>query len=151
MDIKLKVTRENEDGSADAVVEYDDEGLIVLIQYGTVAMLKEAIEQENQKMGKKKDLKKRIELEDAIQGMYNIHEDLTVLYEHHANNTMTEDELSNTLLGLANITRMKCERLWDRYISYEQLDKYATKEMKQRRQEIMDEWDLDDNDPDGRC
>jgi len=150
MEIKLRITRENEDGSADAIVDYDDEGQIVLIQYGVVAMLKEAIEQEKQ-MGKKKDLKKRIELEDAIQGMYNIHEDLTVLYEHHANNTMTEDELSNTLLGLANMVRMKCERLWDRYISYEQLDKYATKEMKQRRQEIMDEWDLDGNDPDGRC
>jgi len=150
MEIKLRITRENEDGSADAVVDYDDEGLIVLIQYGTVAILKEAIEQEKQ-MGKKKDLKKRIELEDAIQGMYNIHEDLTVLYEHHANNAMTEDELSNTLLGLTNMVRMKCDRLWDRYINHEQLDKYATNEMIERRKRIMEEWNFDDNDPDGRC
>jgi len=150
MEIKLRITRENEDGSADAVVDYDDEGLIVLIQYGTVAILKEAIEQEKQ-MGKKKDLKKRIELEDAIQGMYNIHEDLTVLYEHHANNAITEDELSNTLLGLTNMVRMKCDRLWDRYINHEQLDKYATNEMIERRKRIMEEWNFDDNDPDGRC
>ena len=150
MEIKLRITRENEDGSADAIVDYDDEGQIVLIQYGIVAILKEAIEQEKQ-MGKKKNLKKRIELEDAIQGMYNIHEDLTVLYEHHANNAMTEDELSNTLLGLTNMVRMKCDRLWDRYINHEQLDKYATNEMIERRKRIMEEWNFDDNDPDGRC
>ena len=32
MKIKLKVTRENEDGSADAVVDYDEEGLQTIIQ-----------------------------------------------------------------------------------------------------------------------
>ena len=48
MKITLKITRENEDGSADAVVDYDDEGLQVIIQYGVIAMLKEGMK----KMGK---------------------------------------------------------------------------------------------------
>ena len=43
MDIKLKITRKNEDGSADAVVDYDDEGLVVIIQYGLTAIIKEAL------------------------------------------------------------------------------------------------------------
>jgi len=39
--ITVKVTKENEDGSADAVVDYDEEGLQVIVQYGVIAMLKE--------------------------------------------------------------------------------------------------------------
>ena len=49
MKITVKVTRENEDGSADAQVDFDEEGLQVIVQYGVIAMLKEGMDN----MGKK--------------------------------------------------------------------------------------------------
>lgn len=43
MEIKVKITKENKDGSADAIVRFDKEGLEVLVQWGLIAMLKEGI------------------------------------------------------------------------------------------------------------
>lgn len=43
MDIRVEIVKENEDGSADAEVHFDKEGLEVLVQWGLVAMIKEAI------------------------------------------------------------------------------------------------------------
>jgi hypothetical protein len=43
VEISLKIVKENKDGSADAVVKFDKEGMQTLIQWGLVAMLKEAI------------------------------------------------------------------------------------------------------------
>jgi len=43
MDIKVKIEKENKDGSADAKVSFDKEGLEVLVQWGLVAMLTEAV------------------------------------------------------------------------------------------------------------
>ena len=43
MDIKVKIVKLNKDGSADAEVNFDKEGLETLIQWGLVAMLKEAV------------------------------------------------------------------------------------------------------------
>ena len=42
--ITIKIVHENPDGSADAIVDYDDAGLKLIVQYGIIAMLKEAIE-----------------------------------------------------------------------------------------------------------
>ena len=39
MDIKVKIEKENKDGSADARVSFDKKGLEVLVQWGLVAML----------------------------------------------------------------------------------------------------------------
>lgn len=44
MDIRVEIVRENEDGSADAVVHFDKEGLEVLVQWGLVAMIVKGIE-----------------------------------------------------------------------------------------------------------
>jgi hypothetical protein len=44
MEISVKIIKENKDGSADAVVRYDKKGLEVLVQWGLVAMLTEAID-----------------------------------------------------------------------------------------------------------
>ena len=44
MDISVEITKENKDGSADAVVKFDKEGLEVLVQWGMVAMLTKAID-----------------------------------------------------------------------------------------------------------
>jgi hypothetical protein len=43
MEIAVKITKENKDGSADAVVRFDKAGLETLVQWGLIAMLKEAI------------------------------------------------------------------------------------------------------------
>ena len=43
MDISVKITKENKDGSADAVVRFDKLGLEVLVQWGLIAMLKEGL------------------------------------------------------------------------------------------------------------
>jgi hypothetical protein len=43
MEISVKITKENKDGSADAIVRFDKEGLEVLVQWGLISMLKEAI------------------------------------------------------------------------------------------------------------
>jgi hypothetical protein len=45
MEISVKITKENKDGSADAVVRFDKEGLEVLVQWGLVAMLTKAIDE----------------------------------------------------------------------------------------------------------
>jgi hypothetical protein len=45
MDIKIKIIKENDDGSADALVYFDKEGLEILVQYGMLAMLKQAIDE----------------------------------------------------------------------------------------------------------
>jgi len=43
MEITVKITKENKDGSADAVVRFDKQGLETLVQWGLISMLKEAI------------------------------------------------------------------------------------------------------------
>ena len=43
MDIRIEIVKENEDGSADALVHFDKEGLGMLVQYGIIEMLKQAI------------------------------------------------------------------------------------------------------------
>ena len=45
MEISVKIIKENKDGSADATVRYDKEGLEVLVQWGIVAMLTKAIDE----------------------------------------------------------------------------------------------------------
>ena len=45
MEISVKITKENKDGSADAVVRFDKQGLETLVQWGLIAMLKQAIDE----------------------------------------------------------------------------------------------------------
>jgi hypothetical protein len=45
MDISVKITKENKDGSADAVVRFDKQGLETLVQWGLISMLKQAIDE----------------------------------------------------------------------------------------------------------
>ena len=45
MDIKVKIIKENKDGSANAQVDFDKEGLETLVQWGLVAMLTKAIDE----------------------------------------------------------------------------------------------------------
>ena len=137
--ITLKITRENEDGSADAVVDYDDEGLQVIIQYGVIAMLKEGMK----KMGKKETLKlskrsKQIALEDSINAFYTVIEDIRLLYKTHGDRKlpMDENEIANALLGLETKATMVAYWAENAYEQCFQLNDYASEEAKARRSAI---------------
>jgi hypothetical protein len=43
MGISVKIIKENKDGSADAIVKFDKDGLETLVQWGLISMLKEAL------------------------------------------------------------------------------------------------------------
>jgi hypothetical protein len=43
MNVSVNVIKENEDGSADCLVRFDKEGMELMVQWGLIAMLKEAI------------------------------------------------------------------------------------------------------------
>ena len=151
MKISLKITRKNEDGSADAVVDYDDEGLVVIVQYGVIAMLKEGMKnmKENKNMKKKKvSSEMQTNLEDSIEAFYTLLEDIKLLYKTHGDRKtpMDENEMANALLGL--ITKGEMLTYWatNAYERAFQLNDYASDEAKARRAAIMG-W-VDD---DGRC
>jgi hypothetical protein len=54
VDIKVEIVKENEDGSADALVHFDKEGLAILVQYGIISMLAKAINEFADKKSSKK-------------------------------------------------------------------------------------------------
>jgi len=146
--ISLKVTRENEDGSADAVVDYDEDGLKVIVQYGVIAMLKKGIEE----MGKKKDGKqaKQQKLEDAIEAFHTVIQDIKLLYKTHGDRKlpMTEDEMATAFLGLESKATMVTYWATDAYEQYFEMNDYANEETKARRAALRG-WV--DDDEDGRC
>ena len=45
MAISVKIIKENKDGSANAQVDFDKEGLETLVQWGLVAMLTKAVDE----------------------------------------------------------------------------------------------------------
>jgi hypothetical protein len=66
MEIKLRIIKENKDGSANAMVDFDKEGLEFLVQEGILHILEAYIKQnENAKKGAKlrKKLAKKEELD----------------------------------------------------------------------------------------
>jgi hypothetical protein len=136
MKIQLKVTRKNEDGSADAVVDYDHEGLQIIVQYGVVAMLTEAMDD----MGKKKvnrDL--QMQLEDSINSFYSVIEDIKLLYKTYGDRKtpMSEDEIMNAILGLETKATMVAYWAENAYERCFELNDYASAEAKARRAVIM--------------
>ena len=154
MKIILKVTRENEDGSADAVVDYDDDGLQVIVQYGVVAMLKEGISVRKRNIldRKKKKVLPEMQsnLEDCIQAFYTVIDDIKLLYKTHGDrkSPMDENEMSNALLGLLTKSEMVAYWAENAFEKAFQLNDYASEESKARRAAIMG-WNEEDDD--GRC
>lgn len=57
MNIQIQIVKEHKDGSADALVHFDAEGLGVLVEVGIINVLRQYIEQE--KKGKKNDKKRQ--------------------------------------------------------------------------------------------
>jgi len=142
MKIELEITRKNEDGSADAVVDYDDDGLKVLIQYGVVAMLKEGSMRKRAILDRKKkkvSFEMQSNLEDSIEAFYTLLEDIKLLYKTHGDRKlpMDENEMANALLGLITKGEMLAYWATDSYEKAFQLNDYASDEVKARRSAIM--------------
>ena len=150
MKINLKITRKNEDGSADAVVDYDDDGLKVIVQYGMIAILKERIEKMRKKTIKNKVAKRelQIKLEDSINAFYTVVEDIKLLYKTHGDRKlpMDENEMANALLGLETKAEMVAYWAENAYEQAFQLNDYASEEVKALR----GRFGLNEDD-DGRC
>lgn len=55
MNIQIEIVKENKDGSADALVHFDAEGLSILVEAGIISILRQYIDQEKKttKKGKK--------------------------------------------------------------------------------------------------
>jgi len=154
MKISLKITKRNEDGSADAVVDYDNDGLKVIVQYGVVAMLKEAVSVRKRdildRKKKKVSFEMQTNLEDSIEAFYTLLEDIKLLYKTHGDRKlpMDENEMANALLGLVTKGEMLAYWATNAYERAFQLNDYASDEVKARRAVIMG-WSKDDDD--GRC
>jgi hypothetical protein len=54
MKLQIEILKENEDGSADAVVHFDKEALGVLVEEGVISILRQYIEQDKKKKKGKK-------------------------------------------------------------------------------------------------
>ena len=54
MQIQIEMIKENPDGSADAVVHFDAEGLGILVEAGIISILRQYIEQEKNASKRKK-------------------------------------------------------------------------------------------------
>jgi hypothetical protein len=54
MGIKVEIIKENEDGSADAIVHFDKKGLETLVQAGIISLLKQYAQQEKKTAKKEK-------------------------------------------------------------------------------------------------
>ena len=60
MKIEVKIIKENPDGSANAQVDFDKEGLETLVQWGLVALLTKAIDEYKVKPDKAKSVVKPV-------------------------------------------------------------------------------------------
>jgi hypothetical protein len=52
MQIQIEIVKENKDGSADALVHFDAEGLGILVETGILSILRQYIKQEKKKAKK---------------------------------------------------------------------------------------------------
>ena len=54
MNIQIEIVKENKDGSADALVHFDKEGLGMLVEEGIISILRKYIEQQKNANKRKK-------------------------------------------------------------------------------------------------
>jgi hypothetical protein len=54
MNIQIEIIKENDDGSADALVHFDKEGLGILVKEGILSIFRKYIEQEKNAIKRKK-------------------------------------------------------------------------------------------------
>jgi len=56
MNIQIEIVKENKDGSADALVHFDADGLGILVEAGVISILRQYIKQEKRKKQLQADL-----------------------------------------------------------------------------------------------
>lgn len=54
MNIQIEIIKENKDGSADALVHFDKEGLGILVEAGIISILRQYIDQQKKTAKKEK-------------------------------------------------------------------------------------------------
>jgi hypothetical protein len=64
MKIQLQIIKEHEDGSADAIVHFDAEGLGILVEAGIISILRQYIDQEKKTKSNDKKRQKPTEAND---------------------------------------------------------------------------------------
>jgi hypothetical protein len=66
-------------------------------------------------------------------------DDLELLFKHHGDHPvpMTEDEVSNALLGIKTLHDMRCEALMDTYCRKMELNQYCTDPEKLEAREFL--------------
>ena len=81
----------------------------------------------------------KIDLESAIMLAWQTSDDLELLFKHHGDHPkpMTEDEVSNALLGIKTLHDMRCEALMDTYCRKMELNQYCTDPEKLKTREFM--------------
>jgi len=70
----------------------------------------------------------KIDLESAIMLAWQTSDDLELLFKYHGDNPkpMTEDEVSNAVLGIKVLHEMRMEALLDTYYRKMELNQYCT-------------------------
>jgi hypothetical protein len=81
----------------------------------------------------------KIDLESAIMLAWQTSDDLELLFKHHGDHPvpMTEDEVSNALLGIKTLHDMRCEALMDTYCRKMELNQYCTDPEKLEAREFL--------------
>jgi hypothetical protein len=84
----------------------------------------------------------KIDLESDIMLAWQTSEDIDLLFKHHgdAPRPMTEDEVSNALLGIKILHDMRMEKLMDTYCRKFELNQYCTDPVKLA---IRNQWESD--------
>jgi hypothetical protein len=69
-----------------------------------------------------------IDLEDAIYKAWQTSDDLNLFFKHHGDHPepMTEDEISNMILGIKQLHDMRMEALMDMMCRVHKLNQYTT-------------------------
>ena len=81
----------------------------------------------------------KIDLESAIMLAWQTSEDLELLFKHHGDHPvpMSEDEVSNAILGIKVLHNMRMEALMDTYCKKMELNQYCTDPEKLKARELL--------------
>jgi len=81
----------------------------------------------------------KVDLESAIMVAWQTSEDIDLLFKHHSDHPapMSDDEISNALLGIKTLHDMRMEHVMDLYCRKFELDQYCTDPEKLAARERM--------------
>ena len=81
----------------------------------------------------------KVDFECRIHQIWGIKEHIDTLLWRYMDHPeiMTEDEMANQLLAISCTLDLYCEKLFDDYKKYFELDEYAPPEVKARREELL--------------